>query len=476
MLPKKDGRNRLVVNLKPLNQFLVYEHFKMEGIHMLKDLLRKGDYLIKIDLKDAYLTVPVWKGHQKHLRFELVEGHSARVCLLSVWASHYSQGFRQTYEACSSHAETKGSASNYLFRRHADHGRVSQPGNSPCSHSSESTRKCGVCYQLQKVSADFKSANRVFRLSDRFSSFVAPTPRRKVAKNRKTMPKITKFRRGLNTRIIKIPGPPNFFISGSFPSPSSLSTASQVKESQLEHPSVLRCNNSSGLPSEGGTGLVARGVVLRRSKYRGPMVYRRTEVSDKLSRTPCRVLCHQNLLQKQSSRTCQTVVGQSISNGLHQQNGGHTLKNSSQVGDRSLELVPRPQNTYVSGTPTRSSEFESRQGISCGDRPQRLEVEPSIFQNPGSEVGLLTNFPVTIFSIATDAFLMNWRDFRGYAFPPFALVGRCFTAGNGAERRPFSISSSCVASTALVPSSSTLTSGQASVISSRPRAFNERQP
>ena len=28
-------------------------------------------------------------------------------------------------------------------------------------------------------------------------------------------------------------------------------------------------------------------------------------------------------------------------------------------------------------------------------------------------------------AIATDAFLMNWRDFRGYAFPPFALVGRC---------------------------------------------------
>ena len=233
VVPKKDGRNRLVVNLKPLNQFLVYEHFKMEGIHMLKDLLRKGDYLIKIDLKDAYLTVPVWKGHQKHLRFELVEGHSARVCLPSVWASHYSQGFHQTYEACSSHAETKGSAPNYLFRRHADHGRVSQPGTSPCSHSSESTRKSGVCYQLQKLSADFKSANRVFRLSDRFSSFVAPTPRRKVAKNKKTMPKITKFRRGLNTRIIKIPGPPNFFLSGSFPSPSSLSTASEIKDHSL---------------------------------------------------------------------------------------------------------------------------------------------------------------------------------------------------------------------------------------------------
>ena len=29
----------------------------MEGIHMLKDLLRKGDFMVKIDLKDAYFRV-----------------------------------------------------------------------------------------------------------------------------------------------------------------------------------------------------------------------------------------------------------------------------------------------------------------------------------------------------------------------------------------------------------------------------------
>ena len=69
VVPKKDGGNRPVVNLKPLNQFLGYKHFKMEGIHMLRDLLEKGDFLVKIDLKDAYLTVPIWKDHQKYLRF-----------------------------------------------------------------------------------------------------------------------------------------------------------------------------------------------------------------------------------------------------------------------------------------------------------------------------------------------------------------------------------------------------------------------
>ena len=28
---------------------------------MLRDLLRKGEFMVKIDLKDAYFTVPTWK-------------------------------------------------------------------------------------------------------------------------------------------------------------------------------------------------------------------------------------------------------------------------------------------------------------------------------------------------------------------------------------------------------------------------------
>ena len=59
LVPKKDGGQRPVINLKKLNKHVNTEHFKMERIHLLKDLLREGDWMMKVDLKDAYFMVPI---------------------------------------------------------------------------------------------------------------------------------------------------------------------------------------------------------------------------------------------------------------------------------------------------------------------------------------------------------------------------------------------------------------------------------
>ena len=39
LIEKKDGGQRPVINLKGPNQFVKIEHFKMEGLHLLPDLL-----------------------------------------------------------------------------------------------------------------------------------------------------------------------------------------------------------------------------------------------------------------------------------------------------------------------------------------------------------------------------------------------------------------------------------------------------
>lgn len=40
----------------------------MEGIQVLKDTIRPLDFFVKIDLKDAYLTVPIFHEHKKILQ------------------------------------------------------------------------------------------------------------------------------------------------------------------------------------------------------------------------------------------------------------------------------------------------------------------------------------------------------------------------------------------------------------------------
>ena len=41
----------------------------MENLETVRYLVREGDWFIKIDLKDAYLTVPVHDSQKKFLRF-----------------------------------------------------------------------------------------------------------------------------------------------------------------------------------------------------------------------------------------------------------------------------------------------------------------------------------------------------------------------------------------------------------------------
>ena len=70
LVEKKEGGQRPVINLKALNMFVKHEHFKMEGLHTLPDLIQLEDWMIKLELKDAYLQVPIHTDHQHLLQFQ----------------------------------------------------------------------------------------------------------------------------------------------------------------------------------------------------------------------------------------------------------------------------------------------------------------------------------------------------------------------------------------------------------------------
>ncbi|XP_070591368.1 CUE domain-containing protein 1 isoform X2 [Erythrolamprus reginae] len=59
----------MILNLKQLNVFIKYRRFHMHSLQTILPSIRTRDLLTSIDLKEAYLHVPVYPAHRKFLRF-----------------------------------------------------------------------------------------------------------------------------------------------------------------------------------------------------------------------------------------------------------------------------------------------------------------------------------------------------------------------------------------------------------------------
>ena len=81
LVPKPDGSNRLILNLKNLNSFIDTHHFKLEDGRTVTRLMSKNCYMSKLDLKDAYYLVSIHISSRKYLRFEFEETLYEFTCL-----------------------------------------------------------------------------------------------------------------------------------------------------------------------------------------------------------------------------------------------------------------------------------------------------------------------------------------------------------------------------------------------------------
>ena len=69
LVTKKTGDYRAVINLRPLNQYLKTQHFKMDTMKTVLNLVKKGDWAFSVDLKNAYFHILIHPSHRKYLRF-----------------------------------------------------------------------------------------------------------------------------------------------------------------------------------------------------------------------------------------------------------------------------------------------------------------------------------------------------------------------------------------------------------------------
>ena len=66
---KTSGSWRPVIDLSLLNHFVDVSHFRMETIQSVLLSVRQGDWMASIDLREAYLQVPVHPESRRFLRF-----------------------------------------------------------------------------------------------------------------------------------------------------------------------------------------------------------------------------------------------------------------------------------------------------------------------------------------------------------------------------------------------------------------------
>ena len=69
LVPKPHQRWRPVIDLSRLNAFLLVERFKMETPESIRASLISGEWMLSIDLSDAYLHIPIHQNSRKYLRF-----------------------------------------------------------------------------------------------------------------------------------------------------------------------------------------------------------------------------------------------------------------------------------------------------------------------------------------------------------------------------------------------------------------------
>ena len=95
LTPKSDGGYRMILNLKRLNETIDKKKFKMQTLSSILCLIKPNMFMSKLDIKDAYYSIPVKVEHQKYLKFE----HRNKLYKYTVLPNGYTEGPRKFTKA-----------------------------------------------------------------------------------------------------------------------------------------------------------------------------------------------------------------------------------------------------------------------------------------------------------------------------------------------------------------------------------------
>ena len=410
---------------------------------MLRDLLRKRDFMVKIGLKDAYFTVPIWKNHQKYLRFVWKETIYEFACL-PFGISSAPRAFTKLMKPVVGLLRQLG----IRLIIYLDDILIMAPS---CALALQHASTTPNLLEGLGFVVNYQKSVLVPATTMEFLGFVVDSltlslalPRDKVRKVRKecqhlidsplvSVQQLAKLLGHLTSTIQAVfPGPLNFrqlqseknrAYQQSLTYESLTPLSPQAKEELVWWRENLEAWNGKALvssapdliietdASQRGWGAFCNGVSTGGQWSQG----------ESLLHINCLELlawglCRQDLCEGQNSNEGLPINGQHNCSPLHKQDGRHQVPCPRQYGSRSLGVVLTSQHPPRSAVLTGSSKYSGRPGIQSIFRPTRLEARPPDLCRTKPGLGPLTNRLVRIPSLhSTPTFfqLETRPSFRG---------------------------------------------------------------
>ena len=168
LVQKASGSWRPIIDLSTLNGFITSSRFHMETPRSVLNSIRPGDWMISLDLQDAFLQVPVHHDSRRYLRF-VVDGKTFQFRVLCFGLTTAPQVFTRIMAPVSAILHRHG----VRMLRYLDDWLILASSKIACIQSRD--RLLSVCTELGiQVNLTPARANNLIRLIEEFLSTPSP--------------------------------------------------------------------------------------------------------------------------------------------------------------------------------------------------------------------------------------------------------------------------------------------------------------
>ena len=454
---QEGGGHRPVVNLKELNSHIPYMHFKLEGLHMVRDLLKKGDLMVKLDLKDAYFSVPLSTQDRKYLLFKW-EGDIFEFTCLCFGLSLAPPNFYKSSQNTNFSSKKVECETNNLSGRYTSHGTVFGKHIDSKRLLDFPTSESRISNKCKKIDSNPCNKNRISWNGDKFRDNGAGITQGKSGQNSPSVSKHFSTANCNSSMFIKVERTTVFDSFNSITSPIELSVSSTATDTCSVEAGILSSKSEIGPSCTNRASMGDRESSIEQRSFSYPQIPRPSDklrclknglgsslswpknwgsldkegisLTYKCSGTKGSLPSNKDLHTNEARRSDSCSDGQCSSIDIPSKNGGNSQPRTVESKQGNLEISSGQGDHSYCRIPSRNFEFGGRLGVQKHPRLKRVttamgfpKIDFFAFR-VSHQIQSYMSWKTDPFSLGRDAFLIKWDKGLMYAFPPFSLIGR----------------------------------------------------